>query len=67
MTPEITCAELRQEYARTGLSRLGIPFETAVGIAPVRAGLEAAIKGQRRLAAKRAQAAAIPHQIKEAA
>lgn len=60
-------AELREQYDRAGLALIGIDFDRAIGTAYIRLGLENAIKGHRRAAARQARDAAIEHQIKESA
>lgn len=62
-----TEAERREQYARTGLARLGIPFERAIQSEAVRISLDGGINARRRREARQAQAAAIPHQTLEAA
>lgn len=65
--PTITDAERREQYARTGLARVGIGYERAIQSDAVRLALDGGIKARRRIAARRARDAAIPHQTKEAA
>ena len=60
-------AELREQYQRTGLHRIGISFEHAMAMPAVRIALNGAIQGLRRRAARQAREAAINYQIKEAA
>lgn len=66
--PTITEAELREEYARTGLARSGVSYDHAMTIEPVRTALAIAIKSRRRTEAKQAQGGlAIHHKQQEAA
>lgn len=60
-----TDAELREHYARTGLARMGLPYERAINSQAIRITLTGAIKAARRIAALQARAAAIPHQTPE--
>lgn len=63
----ITEAESREQYARCGLARLGLSFERAMQSEAIRLAIDSAIRGQRRLAARRARCAAIQYQTQEAA
>jgi len=60
-------AELRAVYDRSGLDRHGMSFEQAVLHAPIRLALTNGVAAKRARQARQAQAAAIPHQVKEAA
>lgn len=60
-----TDAELREHYARTGLARMGLPYERAIASHAIRAALTGAVKAARRMAALQARDAALPHQIPE--
>ena len=62
-----TDAELREQYERTGLARIGMSFERAMTSEAVRIALAGAVRGRRRLAARQAQSAAINFQNQEAA
>lgn len=63
----ITEAEQREQYERTGLARLGLSFERAMQSESIRIAINSAIKGLRRLNARRARDAAIQYQQQEAA
>lgn len=63
----ITEAEQREQYALTGLARLGMSFERAIQSDAIRIALNGAIKGRRRIAARQAREAAIQYQTQEAA
>lgn len=65
--PTCTDAELREQYDLAKLAMIGIDFARAMRTSYIRIGLENAVLSRRRLAAKQARAAALPHQIKEAA
>ena len=60
-------AELRQQYALSGLDLIGISFERAIAHASTLLTLHAGIQAHRQIAAIRSRKSAIPHQIKEAA
>lgn len=62
-----TTAELAEHYARTGLARLGVSLEQALGSPAIRATLAGAIKAARRQAARQYHPAIEHQQIKEAA
>lgn len=63
---DITEAELRDQFDRSGLAGVGITYERAIQSAPVLISLIAAIKARRRIAARQAQWVAIQYQTKEA-
>lgn len=63
MTPTLpTDAELREQYARTDLSAVGITFERAIASPVILISLIAGINGARRRAARQARSAAIQYQ-----
>lgn len=62
-TPTISDADLRKHYAQTGLARLGLTFDHALRSEAIRLALVGAEKAARRMAARQARAAAIPHQL----
>ena len=59
---QITDADLREQYARTGLASVGIGYERAISSPVIVLSLIAAIRGRRRIAARQAQFAAIQYQ-----
>lgn len=63
----ITDADRLEQYALTGLARIGIPFERATQSPAIVIALDGGIRARRRVAALRAREAAIPHQVREAA
>lgn len=62
-----TDAELRQQYERTGLYRIGMTFERAMQIDAVALSMRVAIQCRWRREAEQAKRAAINYQVKEAA
>jgi hypothetical protein len=61
-------SDLREQYARSGLEPIGIGFDRAIQSPVILISLIAAIKGRRRIEARRAKAASIQYQqTKEAA
>jgi hypothetical protein len=67
MTPASlpTTADLREQYARTGLEAVGIGFDRAIQSPVILISLIAAIKGRRRIAARQARNAAINYQLNQ--
>jgi hypothetical protein len=61
----ITESELRAQFDRTGLDRVGIGFERALQSPVIVLSLIAAINGQRKRAARQARAAAINYQLNQ--
>lgn len=57
-----TEAELREQYARTWLDRIGVSFDRAMQSPVILISLIAGINGARRRAARQAHAAAINYQ-----
>lgn len=66
-TATITEAEQREQYARTGLARVGIPFERAMQSEAVVIAINGGIAATRRAQARRAVDNPIQYQTREAA
>lgn len=61
MEAPITNRELRDAYQRSGLWRIGMSYERAINVAPIRTSLSCAVRSRRMKAAKADKA--IPAQL----